>query len=185
MKCGCCGAIADCCKATTVAVCQEAVFWIEHAAAASHRRTQVIAYLEGNVGVRLVRDREPIEIHDQKWFGRFFTIRDVQVYAGIVAGKPNVLPDIYQRGMNQRNPEFADALRQTRVDQVQYVAAPTELPRLASRRRRGARAAAGGPGPSAGHDADPHLSAGRRADAGPVATGPADATRRSPSSTRA
>ncbi len=108
------------------AVCQEAVIWIDHAAAASHRRTQVIAYLEGNVGVRLVPNREPIEIHDKKWFGRFFTIRDVQVYAGNVAGRPNVLPGIYQRGMNLRNPENADVLRQTGVDQVQYVTAPTD-----------------------------------------------------------
>ncbi|MGO9115393.1 MAG: hypothetical protein ACLP9L_39785 [Thermoguttaceae bacterium] len=111
-----------------VAVCQEAVFWIDHAAAATRQRSKVIAYLEGNVGVRLIRDREPVEIHDQKWFGRFFTIHDVQVRAGVVAGKPNVLPGIYQRGMNQRNPEFADALRQTGVDQAQYVAAPNELP---------------------------------------------------------
>ena len=61
------------------AVCQEAVFWIDHAAAGSRRRSKVIAYLEGNVGVHLVRDREPVEIHDQKWFGRFSTIHDVQI----------------------------------------------------------------------------------------------------------
>ncbi len=111
-----------------VAVCQEAIFWIDHAAAASRQRSKVIAYLEGEVGIRVIRDREPVEIHDQKWFGRFFTIHDVQVRAGVVAGKPNVLPGIYQRGMNQRNPEFADALRQTSVEQAQYVVAPNELP---------------------------------------------------------
>ncbi len=111
-----------------VAVCQEAVFWIEHAAAGSHRRTKVIAYLEGNVGVRLIRDRQPVEIHDQKWFGHFYTIYDVQIRAGRVAGKPDVLPGIYQRGMNEQNPEFADALRQTHVEPVQYVAAANELP---------------------------------------------------------
>ncbi len=72
------------------AVCQEAVFWIDHAPAASHQRSKVIAYLEGNVGVRLVRDREPVEIRDQKWFGRFSTIRDVQISAGAVAGKPDI-----------------------------------------------------------------------------------------------
>ena len=52
-----------------------------------------------------------------------------------MAGKPDVLPGIYQRGMNARNPESADALRQTRVDQVQYVAPATSFPRPASRRR--------------------------------------------------
>ncbi len=111
-----------------VAICQEAVFWIDHATSASHRRSQVIAYLQGNVCIRLVRDREPLEIHDQKWFGRFFTIHDVQIHASMVAGKPDVLPGIYQNGMNARNPEFADSLRQTRVDQAQYIA-PNEPPR--------------------------------------------------------
>jgi hypothetical protein len=110
------------------AVCQEAVFWIDHAAAASAQRSKAIAYLEGNVRVRLIRDRKPVEIRDQKWFGRFYTIRDVRVSAGVVAGKPDVLPGIYQRGMNERNPEFADVLRQTRVDQAQYIAPPNELP---------------------------------------------------------
>jgi hypothetical protein len=110
-----------------VAVCQEAVFWIDHAAAGSRQRSKVIAYLEGDVKVRLIRDRDPVEIHDQRWFGRFSTLRGVQVRAGAVAGKPNVLPGIYQRGMDRQNPEYADVLRQTRVDQVQFVA-PNGLP---------------------------------------------------------
>ena len=167
-----------------VAVCQEAVFWIEHAPAGSHQRSKVIAYLEGNVGVRLIRDREPVEIHDQKWFGRFETLRDVQICAGVVAGKPDVLPGIYQRGMDARNPEFADALRQTGVDQVQYVAPANELP------------PPGLPSPPAGHcRREPRPS--RRARGGSTssrgATCPCKAsgnkirkrTRRLPSSTRA
>ena len=110
------------------AVCQEAMFWIEHVADASRPRSRVIAYLEGDVEVRLIRDREPVNVKDQKWFGRFETIRDVQIRAGVVAGKPDVLPGIYQRGMDERSPESADALRQTGVDQAQYVAAANELP---------------------------------------------------------
>ena len=110
-----------------VAVCQEAIFWIEHAPAGSQQRSKVIAYLEGNVGVRLIRDRQPVEIRDKKWFGRFSTVREVQVSAGIVAGKPNVLPGIYQRGMEQRKPEVSDALQQNGVNPVQYIAA-NELP---------------------------------------------------------
>ncbi len=110
------------------AVCQEGVFWIDHAAAGSHQRSKVIAYLEGQVAVHLVRDRRPVEIRDRKWFGRFSTFRDVQISAGVVAGKPDVLPGIYQRGMNERSPEFADALRQTRLEQAQYVAPANDLP---------------------------------------------------------
>ena len=124
-------------QGSDVAVGQEAVFWIEHAAAGSHQRSKVIAYLEGNVGVRLIRDREPVKIRDQKWFGRFDTLRDVQISAGVVAGKPAPLPGIYQRGMDARSPEFPDALRQTGVDQVQYVA-PSGIP------------PAGGPSPATG-----------------------------------
>jgi hypothetical protein len=111
-----------------VANCQEAVFWIDHAETAAKRRTKVIAYLEGDVNVRLVRDRDPVQIRDKKWFGRFFTIRDVQIQSGVVAGKPTVLPEIYQRGMDQRNPEFADTLRQTHAEAVQYLAPTNELP---------------------------------------------------------
>ncbi len=116
-----------------VANCQEAVFWIDHAETASGAparvsRTKVIAYLEGEVNVQLVRDRDPVKIHDKKWFARFYTIADVQIRAGVVAGKPTVLPEIYQRGMDKRNPEFADSLRQTHAEPVQYVAPANELP---------------------------------------------------------
>jgi hypothetical protein len=105
-------------------VCREAVFWIDHAAGGPHRRTKVVAYLEGNVAMRLAQGADPVDFNfqDQKWFGRFFTSRGVQVATGVVAGKPTVLPGIYQRGMNARNPENADALRPTRVDTVQYFA---------------------------------------------------------------
>lgn len=105
-----------------VANSQEAVFWIDHAETASRKRTKVIAYLEGDARLHLLREGRPIEIRDQKWFGRFYTTREVQVQAGTVAGKPSVLPEIYQRGMDQRNPEFDDSLRQTHAEPVQFVA---------------------------------------------------------------
>jgi hypothetical protein len=104
------------------AVCGEAVFWIDHAAGGPHKRTKVVAYLKGNVYIRLVRNLQPIELRDQSWFGRFFTSRGAQIAAGAVGGEPKVLPEIYHRGMNARNPENADALRQTRVEAVQYTA---------------------------------------------------------------
>ena len=105
-----------------VAVCREAVFWIDRATVPTRERSKVIAYLEGNVNVRLVRDRRPVRIRDQKWFGRFFTGRDVHVRAGLVANRPDVLPGIYQRGINEWDPEYADTLRQSRLEQAQYVA---------------------------------------------------------------
>ncbi len=108
------------------ATCREAVFWIEHAPPGSHQHSKVIAYLEGNVDAHLVVEHEPVKIQDNQWLGRFATIFEVRVSTGVVAGKPDPLPEIYQRGMNARNPEFADSLRQARTDQVQFAAA-TEL----------------------------------------------------------
>ena len=130
-----------------------------------------------------------MEIRDQKWFGRFYTIRDVQVQAGVVAGKPDPLPGIYQRGMDQRNPEFADALRQTHVEPVQYVGRRTSRPRRAElvgrcraaatclRRRRAApcRPARGG---------FAYSSARRRADAGRSGSKTRKRTSGSPSSSQ-
>ena len=120
-----------------------------------------------------------MEIHDQKWFGRFSTIRDVQVRAGRVAGKPNVLPGIYQRGMNERNPEFADTLRQTRVDQVQYVAPPNGPPAAGGQPPPGT---AGPCGKARGGSAS---SPGATCPCRPSGSKIRKRTRRSPSSTRA
>ena len=46
----------------------------------------------------------------------------------MVAGRPDVLPGIYQRGMERRTPEFADTLQQTRVEQAQYMTPVKEQP---------------------------------------------------------
>ena len=108
--------------------CQEAVLWILNAEPASADQSKVIAWVEGNVALQFQRRGVPVRVTDQSWFGRFTTSRTVQVQAAMVAGRPDVLPGIYQRGMERRNPEFTDALRQTRVEQVQYVAPPKAQP---------------------------------------------------------
>jgi hypothetical protein len=119
-----------------VVVCREAVFWINHSASGSRQRSRVVAYLEGNVGMCLAggaqskmaaENGDEFSFQDQKWFGRFFTTHGVQVLAGAAGGKLDVLPGIYQRGMNARSPDNADALHQTRVEPVQYTA-PEAIP---------------------------------------------------------
>ena len=106
-----------------VVECQEAALWIDHALPGSRQPSKVIAYLEGNVALALHR-RAAVRVTDKTWFGRFFTSGSIDIQAAVVAGRPDVLPGIYQRGMERRNPEFVDSLRQTHVEQAQFVAPP-------------------------------------------------------------
>ena len=92
----------------TTAQCSEAVLWIERAEPTAMQPNKVIAYLEGKVDIKW--DDKPGSPHlaDRTWFGRFFTAANVDVRAAAVAGKPDVLPPIYQRGMERRSPEVTD-----------------------------------------------------------------------------
>ena len=105
---------------------REAVLWIDRTEPTASEPSKVIAYLEGNVVLRLRRQGRPVAVTDQKWFGRFFTARTVEVRAGVVAGRPDVLPGIYQRGMEQRNPALSDTVRttQAQIEQAEAAAAP-------------------------------------------------------------
>ena len=87
----------------------EAVLWIDRAAPGSRQESKAIVYVEGNVLVEDVRGGRPARLSDWKWFGRIHTRGAIDVGAGIVAGKPDVLPAIYQRGMDRRNPTAADS----------------------------------------------------------------------------
>jgi hypothetical protein len=101
--------------------CDEAVLWIDHADAVSRQRSKMIAYLEGHVSLDLHRGGKPVRITAQTWFGRFYTVQAVQVRTGVVAGKPDVLPGIYQRGTDRRNPAPADVTHASGVEPAQYV----------------------------------------------------------------
>ena len=189
-KSGCCGATAassrasrrhgatkPCCGSTTPTTLRSG-------------RSKVIAYLEGRVVVETVRAGKPAKLTDKTWLGRFFTTGPVEVHAGVVAGRPDVLPAVYQRGMERRNPAAgADVVRRAGVEQAQYSASPRPppLPRSSTsstspttpnpRRRRlppdwHHRRTTGRPGrghaPAAGHAARPRLSPRRRPRPGPV-----------------
>ena len=91
----------------------EAVLWIERAAPGSGQESKVIVYAEGNVLVETVRGGRPARLSDRTWFGRFYTSGAIDVVAGIVAGRPDVLPEIYQRGMERRNPGGGDVFRRS------------------------------------------------------------------------
>lgn len=107
----------------------EAVLWIDRADATDRQPHKVIAYLEGDVQVVLDRRPGATQLNDRTWLGRFSSNAGVQVQAAATAGKPDILPPIYQRGVERRNPESADAAWRPRAQQTQYTApAPVVKP---------------------------------------------------------
>ncbi len=98
-----------------VAACDEAVLWVDRSEN-PNEPSKIIAYFEGNVDLRDGRAR----LTDGDWFGRFFTNREIQVYAGQTSGKPDVLPPIFQRAMEKRQPTGGDQLVRSEVQQAQF-----------------------------------------------------------------
>jgi len=106
---------------------REAILWIDRADATEKRPSKVLAYLEGDVDVALDSQRGATRLTDKSWFGRFYSLGDVQVRTTMVAGKPDVLPPIYWRAMERRKPDSPDAQWRSRVQTAQY-AAPAAPP---------------------------------------------------------
>jgi hypothetical protein len=111
--------------------CQEAVLWIDRAAATERQPNKVITYLEGNVEV--MPKAGATRLTDKTWLGRFFTSARVEVHAATVAGKPDQLPPIYWRGMERRSPESANNADPSQAKQVQYAAPADTSPFPAER----------------------------------------------------
>ena len=108
-----------------VARCAEAVLWIDRAPVTEMRPNKVIAYLEGNVDITSDTRPGAPRLTDRAWFGRFNTSASVEVRPTAAAGKPDVLPPIYWRGMERRDPEAAANSVQPGVRQVQFTTPPT------------------------------------------------------------
>ena len=83
----------------SLAESQEAVVWILRSEVAAGQHGKVIAYLEGDVAIRFNAGPRPTRLADRSWFGRFFTAGHIGVQASQVAAKPNLMPPIFQRGM--------------------------------------------------------------------------------------
>jgi len=81
------------------AQCREAVLWIDRSLPTQLRPTEVFAYLEGALEVSAGSGPGAARLADRAWLGRFSTVRDVQIHVPVVAGRPDVLPPIYQRAM--------------------------------------------------------------------------------------
>ena len=100
----------------------EAVLWIDRAEDGSQQPSKVIAYLEGRVVVQSMLGGKPVKLTDKSWLGRLFTSGAVEVRAGQIAGRPDVLPAVYQHGMDCRRPASPDVMRRAGVEQTLYVA---------------------------------------------------------------
>ncbi len=91
----------------------EAVLWIDRAEVTERRPSKIIAYLQGNVEVQLDVRRDTGRLIDRSWLGRFYTSAGIQIHVARVAGKPDPMPPIFQRGTERRDPPPAKATRQT------------------------------------------------------------------------
>ncbi|MBC7240611.1 MAG: hypothetical protein H5T71_10990, partial [Chloroflexi bacterium] len=68
------------------------------------RPVKVIVYLEG--GVKIETGAEGgAQLTDKTWFGRLYTLADVETYVGQVAGEPDPYPPVFRRAMTRRNAE--------------------------------------------------------------------------------
>ena len=83
---------------------REAVLWIQRTEPTDPQPSRVAAYLEGNVEVVADGPSGRGRLTDQTWYGEFETSAGVGVQAAAVYGKPDVLPPVYQRGQERRNP---------------------------------------------------------------------------------
>ena len=114
---------------------QEAVLWIDRASATERQPHKVIAYLEGNAKITLNSEPSAPRLRDQTWFGRFYSNAGLEVRALTTAGKPDVLPPVYWRGMERRSPEKTErrspeSVRngwRSRVQQAQFTAPAPEM----------------------------------------------------------
>jgi len=111
--------------------CREAVLWIQRPEGDQKQERMIIAYLEGDV--ELVRNAPagPVTLKDKTWLGQFMTKGEIQIYVepSRVAGEPTVMPPIYRRGMERRNPLSADAVTRSEVRPAQF-ASPVGQPEV-------------------------------------------------------
>ncbi len=148
---------------------REAVLWIDRAEAVERRPHKVIAYLEGDVEIAMDRQPGAARLTDRAWLGRFSSPASVEVRAAATAGKPDVLPPIYWRGMERRTPELAGDQGRSPVQQAQYLApAPAARPNVVP-----APATSTAPPPTGASVPGPALAPVAPPAAPPVASGPA------------
>jgi len=120
-------------QGTTTARASEMVLWINRAEPTPRDRHRVTAYLEGDVSVEHAVDDRPARVKDRHWLGTFRSGTGLHVQARQVAGRPDVLPAVYQRAMDARRPPAEGSLRRTPVRAAQYAEtiptpAPYQLP---------------------------------------------------------
>ncbi len=105
-------------QGTASASSREAVLWVDNPIPAGGRKARVLAYMQGDVAVSLdQQEKSGARLTDTTWLGRLATTAEVRIQAARVAGKPDVMPDVYQRGSQHRHPIPVDAVRRTQYTQ--------------------------------------------------------------------
>jgi lipopolysaccharide export system protein LptA len=107
---------------------QEAVVWIVPKELAEEGCHKVIAYLEGDVVLQAGPGEEAPRLADRAWFGRFLSVRPIEVRAARVAGQPDAMPPVYQRGMALREPLPPGTIRQAQFVESAGPAAVDAVP---------------------------------------------------------
>lgn len=113
-------------QGTTVGAAKEALVWIHRPAPTEPGLSRVIAYLEGDVNVQFdVLGR----VTDRAWLGRFQTAAKVEVQVARIAGKPDTMPEVYQRALAEwRQPRGAAMQPSPVQDAPATFPAPVTMP---------------------------------------------------------
>ena len=69
------------------------------------RPIKVIVYLEGGVKIQTGSEGGEAQLTDKTWFGRLYTLADLETHVGQVAGEPDPYPPVFRRAMTRRNAE--------------------------------------------------------------------------------
>ncbi|HID77196.1 MAG TPA: hypothetical protein EYP56_14530, partial [Planctomycetaceae bacterium] len=89
---------------------ERAVLWIDRERA-EPGQAKVLAYLDGHVDLRLVRDGRRAGVTDRTWFGRFYTRRGVTMEVARIDRPPEPKPAIYETARQQTSPDVGGEAR--------------------------------------------------------------------------
>jgi hypothetical protein len=115
---------------------RQAVLWIDRNNDMGGGRYKVIAYLDGNVLLDLVRDGSRSRLTDQSWLGRFYSDRGVNVRVAEVSPAPDPKPTIYYTASARRQPRQDSAVRKTQFQGLLQTETPGETTSPGTRRIR-------------------------------------------------
>ncbi len=107
-----------------VAQARELVVWIDRAEPTERRHSRIIAYFEGNVVAHFGEESHPARVVDHAWLGRFQTAAGLDVRTAQIAGRPDVMPDVYERALAAWRHPHQTTVQRNPTPGVQFAAPP-------------------------------------------------------------